>query len=111
MSKFFFKGRIDAREKYQRFGYNTNRQIKLGSTELPLTLLVNSEERKQQVAHIVQEHGLFAQIEIDPIKEENIIELTTLLEKPKTQTKVTQPNRNDPCQCGSGKKFKKCCGS
>ncbi len=21
-----------------------------------------------------------------------------------------QPGRNDPCSCGSGKKFKKCCG-
>jgi uncharacterized protein len=20
------------------------------------------------------------------------------------------PGRNDPCRCGSGKKFKKCCG-
>ena len=22
-----------------------------------------------------------------------------------------QPERNDPCPCGSGKKFKKCCGA
>lgn len=22
-----------------------------------------------------------------------------------------QPNRNDPCPCGSGKKYKKCCGT
>ena len=21
-----------------------------------------------------------------------------------------QPNRNDPCPCGSGKKYKRCCG-
>ena len=21
----------------------------------------------------------------------------------------TKPGRNDPCQCGSGKKFKRCC--
>lgn len=21
-----------------------------------------------------------------------------------------KPNRNDPCPCGSGKKYKKCCG-
>jgi SWIM/SEC-C metal-binding protein len=111
LSKFFFKGRIDAREKYQRFGYNTNRQVKLGSCELPLTLLVNSEERKQEVSRIVDEHDLFAQIDIDPNTAENIVELTAFLDKPKTQTKVTLPNRNDPCSCGSGKKFKKCCGA
>jgi len=24
--------------------------------------------------------------------------------------RVPVPGRNDPCQCGSGKKYKKCCG-
>lgn len=110
MSKLFFKGRIDAREQYQRFGYNTKRQVKLGSSELPLTLLVNTEERKQEISLLVEEHDLVAQIEVAPTKEENIVELTTILAKPKTQAKVTLPNRNDPCSCGSGKKFKKCCG-
>ena len=23
---------------------------------------------------------------------------------------MTKPSRNDPCPCGSGKKYKKCCG-
>jgi len=34
-------------------------------------------------------------------------------EKPKEREKVPvaqQPGRNDPCPCGSGKKYKKCCG-
>ena len=26
------------------------------------------------------------------------------------QVKTAKPGRNDPCPCGSGKKFKKCCG-
>jgi len=30
-------------------------------------------------------------------------------EKPKTIVKETKINRNDPCSCGSGKKYKKCC--
>ena len=30
-------------------------------------------------------------------------------EKPKIDT--TNVGRNDPCPCGSGKKFKKCCGA
>ena len=25
--------------------------------------------------------------------------------------RATKPGRNDPCPCGSGKKFKKCCGT
>ena len=27
------------------------------------------------------------------------------------QQKVAKAGRNDPCPCGSGKKFKKCCGA
>ena len=28
-----------------------------------------------------------------------------------TLRKAPEPGRNDPCPCGSGKKFKKCCGA
>ena len=39
--------------------------------------------------------------------------LQPLMERPAPaipQTKAPRPGRNDPCPCGSGKKFKKCCG-
>ena len=29
----------------------------------------------------------------------------------KTVVKTKEPGRNDPCPCGSGKKYKKCCGA
>lgn len=29
--------------------------------------------------------------------------------KPKPYTRLKLPNRNDPCTCGSGKKYKNCC--
>ncbi len=28
---------------------------------------------------------------------------------PQTQATLNTPGRNDPCSCGSGKKYKKCC--
>lgn len=31
-------------------------------------------------------------------------------EEPEPETHVSRAGRNDPCPCGSGKKFKKCCG-
>ena len=31
-------------------------------------------------------------------------------ETTKTQRKVTKVGRNDPCPCGSGRKYKQCCG-
>jgi uncharacterized protein YecA (UPF0149 family) len=39
--------------------------------------------------------------------EEKLIKETPKTEPIKGEAK---PNRNDPCPCGSGKKYKKCCG-
>ena len=38
-------------------------------------------------------------------------EITTAYKKSKTFVKAPEPGRNDPCPCGSGKKYKKCCGA
>lgn len=32
------------------------------------------------------------------------------LDPPKPKPRAPEGGRNKPCQCGSGKKFKKCCG-
>jgi SWIM/SEC-C metal-binding protein len=109
MSKLFFKGRIEVREKYRHFGYNTNRHVKLGSANSPLKLVVNSEQRKKEIELILLENSLVANIEINTNDQENIIELDAVLNKPVTQSTTRTLNRNDPCNCGSGKKFKKCC--
>ena len=109
MHKVFFKGRIEVREQYQRFGYNTNRQVKLGSANSPLTLIVSSEHRKVEIKQIVEENSLIANIEVDASQQENTIELDAILNKPTTQTVIRTLSRNEPCNCGSGKKFKKCC--
>lgn len=110
MHNVFFKGRIEVREKYQRFGYNTNRQVKLGSANSPLTLIVNSVQRKKEIEAILLANSLVANIDINEDEQENIIELNIILNKPITQTTTHTLNRNDTCNCGSAKKFKKCCG-
>lgn len=110
MSKLFFKGRIDAREDHRRFGYNTKRQNKPGTLSSPLSLIVTSQARKEEVEVILQQHGLHAAFEINVDEDENLTELNAVLNKPKTQTFATTPSRNDPCSCASGKKYKKCCG-
>ncbi len=38
-------------------------------------------------------------------------ELFTLQRKSGTVVKAPEPGRNEPCSCGSGKKYKKCCGA
>ncbi len=105
----FFKGRIETRQNHVLSGYNVNRDVKAGSEESPISVLVKTEERKAEVEAIVAENSLFANITVDPAQDENTLELDTILNKPKTTTFEKTPNRNDPCSCGSGKKYKKCC--
>lgn len=38
-------------------------------------------------------------------------EIVKEFKKSKTIKKDKEPGRNDPCPCGSGKKYKKCCGA
>lgn len=40
-------------------------------------------------------------------EEQEMLENTDAVEPIKVDK---QPGRNDPCPCGSGKKYKKCCG-
>jgi SWIM/SEC-C metal-binding protein len=112
MSKFFFKGRQDSRQHHTELGYKTNAAQKLGSKKHPLVLVVTSEERKQEVESLVAESKLYAEISIDSSDDavESIAELTLLLNKEGTVRLEKTPSRNDPCSCGSGKKYKKCCG-
>jgi SWIM/SEC-C metal-binding protein len=60
----------------------------------------------------VAEAQLYAEISVDSSEDavESIAELTALLNKGDTVKLDKTPARNEPCSCGSGKKYKKCCG-
>ena len=45
------------------------------------------------------------------LTEEKRVEITKAFKKSKTVVKEVRIGRNDPCPCGSGKKYKKCCGA
>jgi uncharacterized protein YecA (UPF0149 family) len=44
------------------------------------------------------------------LTEEQRNQISQDYKKSKTVVKEKEPGRNDPCPCGSGKKYKKCCG-
>ncbi len=83
---------------------------KLGTKKKPAVVHVQTEERKAEVAAIFKENGWDFTIKLEPDKPENITDLEILQNPPKTVTVEKTAGRNDPCPCGSGKKFKKCCG-
>lgn len=109
MSKFFFKGRIELPQDYSTYNYNTDPSTKHGTKKHPLSITVTTATRQAEIEAILKEHNLFANITLDADGEENIGELEMVLNKPKTLVLEKTPNRNDPCSCGSGKKYKKCC--
>ncbi len=47
---------------------------------------------------------------MDILGEDKIKELTKKYKQSKTVVKGKKIGRNDPCPCGSGKKYKHCCG-
>jgi SWIM/SEC-C metal-binding protein len=83
---------------------------KLGTTKRPIIVRVHSDEKARYVAETCANHGWHYIIGFEPDKPEDISDLDKMLNpaKPATSEKV---GRNDPCLCGSGKKFKKCCGA
>ena len=111
--KFFFSGRQDSRQDYAGGAYKTNAGSNAGSEKYPLTLVVTSEARRQEVQALVDEAQLHARISVDTSEDaqESIAELTALLNKGATVKVDKTPARNEPCTCGSGKKYKKCCGA
>lgn len=95
---------------YGKSGYAPKPKVKLGSAANPLSLTVKTEERRSEIESLLSEHNLVGTVEINDEIDENISELEAVMNKPKTQRFDKVPERNDPCSCGSGKKYKKCCG-
>ena len=82
---------------------------KLGTNKKPIIRRVQNQSRANEVAAICEENGWIYILGIEPDKAEDISDLERLLNPPEPQVKSIDIGRNDPCHCGSGKKYKKCC--
>ena len=90
--------------------FNGKKTGKLGTEKNPAVVRVQTEERMKEVASIFEENGCQYTIGLEPDKPEDITDLERLLNPPKPQIAEKKVGRNDPCPCGSGIKYKKCCG-
>jgi SWIM/SEC-C metal-binding protein len=90
--------------------FDGQKTAKLGTKKRPAVVNVQSKERLKEVTSIFEENGWAYTIELEPNKPEDITDLEILLNTPKTMTAERKVGRNEPCSCGSGKKYKKCCG-
>jgi SWIM/SEC-C metal-binding protein len=83
---------------------------KLGTEKNPAVVHVRTEERLEEITSLFKEHGWEYKIELEPDKPEDVSDLERLLNPPKPKRVEKKPGRNEPCSCGSGKKYKNCCG-
>jgi SWIM/SEC-C metal-binding protein len=83
---------------------------KTGTKSKPIIVRVKSDEKARYVAETCAENGWHYIIGFEPDKPEDISDLENALNPP-IPAQSEKISRNDPCPCGSGKKYKKCCGS
>jgi uncharacterized protein YchJ len=62
---------------------------------------------RRQDQRLLDERGRRTRRKEDVEAEEELVKKTEKVEPIRAQK---EPGRNDPCPCGSGKKYKKCCG-
>ncbi len=113
---------VEHSSKFQHHTYSRFRQVtvklikegnimaKLGTKGKPAIVRVQREARAMEVTSIFEENGWQFILGIEPDKPEDISDLEKPLNPP-SPTTVQKIGRNDPCPCGSGKKYKKCCGA
>ena len=90
--------------------FNGKKMAKLGSEKKPAVVNVKTKKRMKEVTKIFEENGWKYTIELQRDKPEDITDLEILLNWPKPRETQKKVGRNEPCPCGSGKKYKKCCG-
>ncbi len=90
--------------------FDGQRPGRLGTPKNPAVIRVQTEDRSQEVAALCDQNGWHCTIDVDADQPEDIGDLELLQNPIKTRTVGTKTGRNAPCPCGSGQKFKKCCG-
>jgi len=110
MSRFFYHGNANKNNDSGSGSIAAGKVVRLGTKKAPAQVSVQNEQRKQEIEIIMKENGWFADIKVDEKADEDIRDLEILQSKTERAVTTKKANRNDPCPCGSGKKYKKCCG-
>jgi SWIM/SEC-C metal-binding protein len=111
MAKIFQKGPAMKRAEQSKTNFEVKKTVRLGTGKAPAQISVQTPEREQELAAICAENGWVCVIEVNSDEDENIRDLESLQNKQTRAVSTKMANRNDPCPCGSGKKYKKCCGA
>ena len=81
----------------------------IGTRKQPAIVRVQTEEKAQRVLEFCQENDVVVVVGLEPDKAEDLSDIERALAAREPARALPKVGRNDPCPCGSGKKFKKCC--
>lgn len=90
--------------------FDGKKKLRLGTEKNPAVVTVKTKKRMKEVTEIFEKNSWEYTIEVDRDKPEDITDLEILLARPTPTTAERKVGRNEPCPCGSGEKYKKCCG-
>lgn len=82
---------------------------RLGTKKHPAILRVQNEHRALEMFELCQAHAIECIIGVESDEPEDITDFERALHPPEPILAASKPGRNDPCACGSGRKFKRCC--
>jgi SWIM/SEC-C metal-binding protein len=102
------KSMVDAESRLRHV--DLQKSAKLGTEKNPAVVHVRTEKRLKEITALFKEKGWNYKIGLEPDKPEDIADLERLLNPPQPQRVEKKLGRNEPCSCGSGKKYKNCCG-
>ena len=90
--------------------FDGKKTSKLGTEKNPAVVNVQTKKRVKELESVFEKNGWKYKIELEPDKPEDTTDLEILLNPQETKIAEKKVGRNEPCPCGSGKKYKKCCG-
>ena len=111
MAKIFQKGPALKQGERSKANFEVKNTPRLGTRKAPAQISVQTGQREQELAAVCAENGWACEIEVNADEDENTRDLEILQEKQTQAVSSKKASRNDPCPCGSGKKYKKCCGA
>ena len=111
MAKIFQNGPAMKQAEHRKTNFEVKNTPRLGTRKAPAQISVQSQEREQELAAVFAENDWACVIEVNSEEDENIRHLEILKNKQTSAVSTKKANRNDPCPCGSGRKYKKCCGA
>jgi SWIM/SEC-C metal-binding protein len=81
----------------------------IGTRKKPAVVRVQTPERAEHILDFCNDKEVVVIVGVEPDKPEDLSDIERALLAREPARSTPKVGRNEPCPCGSGKKFKKCC--